>query len=126
MWKGRFKEDMAQVVLGFNQSLDLDWRMAEHDIEGSLAHVRMLGAAGLLPSGETAKIEAGLRQVQREVRDGTFQPSEALEDVHMNIEDRLTALENKVTYPDGGAVQSRDRRRDDKDHDKFFDEFFHR
>ena len=93
MWKGRFKEDMAQVVLGFNQSLDLDWRMAEHDIEGSLAHVRMLGAAGLLPSGETAKIEAGLRQVQREVRDGTFQPSEALEDVHMNIEDRLTALE---------------------------------
>ena len=55
MWKGRFKEDMAQVVLGFNQSLDLDWRMAEHDIEGSLAHVRMLGATGLLPSGEAAK-----------------------------------------------------------------------
>ena len=93
MWKGRFKEEMAQVVLGFNQSLDLDWRMAKHDIEGSLAHVRMLGATGLLPSGEAAKIEAGLRQVQREVEDGTFQPSEALEDVHMNVEDRLTALE---------------------------------
>ena len=93
MWKGRFKEDMAQVVLGFNQSLDLDWRMAKHDIEGSLAHVRMLGATGLLPSGEAAKIEAGLRRVLQEVQDGTFQPSEALEDVHMNVEDRLTALE---------------------------------
>ena len=93
MWKGRFEEDTALVVQQFGQSLDLDWRMAEQDIRGSIAHVRMLGSTGLLPSGEAQRIELGLMRILDEVRSGRFTPSEALEDVHMNIENRLTEIE---------------------------------
>ena len=93
MWKGRFEEDTALVVQQFSQSLDLDWRMAEQDIRGSLAHVRMLGAVGLLHPDEALKIERGLIQVRDEIRSGRFTPSETLEDVHMNIESRLTEIE---------------------------------
>jgi hypothetical protein len=56
MWKGRFEEDTAQVVLEFTQSLDLDWRLYDHDIRGSVAHARMLGAAGLLTDDEVRQI----------------------------------------------------------------------
>ena len=93
MWKGRFEEDTAPVVQRFGQSLDLDWRMAEHDVRGSIAHVRMLGATGLLEPGEALRIEQGLRRVRDEIRSGRFVPSESLEDVHMNVEERLTELE---------------------------------
>jgi argininosuccinate lyase len=92
MWKGRFKEDTAQVVLKFTQSLDVDWRLYDHDIRGSIAHVRMLGAVGLLKDAEVEQIEKGLNAVREEIRSGAFQPSEQLEDVHMNIENRLTEL----------------------------------
>ncbi|MDR1873521.1 MAG: argininosuccinate lyase [Synergistaceae bacterium] len=92
MWQGRFKEDTAQVVLKFTQSLDVDWRLYEHDIRGSIAHVRMLGAVGLLKNDEVEQIEKGLGAVREEIRRGDFQPSERLEDVHMNIESRLTEL----------------------------------
>ena len=93
MWHGRFKKDIAEEVLDFTQSLDIDWRMAECDIQGSLAHVKMLGAAGLLKQDEAEKIAAGLEKVLEEVRTGKFIPSENLEDVHMNIEARLTEIE---------------------------------
>ncbi|MDR2175210.1 MAG: argininosuccinate lyase [Synergistaceae bacterium] len=92
MWKGRFEEDTAQVVLKFTQSLDLDWRLYRHDIQGSAAHARMLGAAGLLTDGEVRQIEDGLGTVLREIESGALSPSERLEDVHMNIENRLTEL----------------------------------
>jgi argininosuccinate lyase len=92
VWKGRFKEETEQVVLKFSQSLDVDWRLYDHDIRGSIAHVRMLGAVGLLENGEAERIEEGLRTVREEIRRGEFQPSESLEDVHMNIESRLTEL----------------------------------
>ena len=93
MWKGRFEEDTAQVVQKFTQSLDLDWRMFEHDVQGSIAHVRMLAEVGLLEGTEAAAIEKGLKRVCQEVVAGHFLPGEALEDVHMNIESRLTELE---------------------------------
>ena len=92
MWKGRFEEEQAQVVQKFTQSLDLDWRLVDHDISGSIAHVRMLGATGLLKAKEAEDIEAGLKQVRQEVADGCFVPSESLEDVHMNVESRLTDI----------------------------------
>ena len=93
MWKGRFKEDTARVVQEFTQSLDLDWRMARHDIYGSIAHVRMLGEAGILDKRECDKIEDGLLKVLSEIQSGRFKPEIELEDVHMNIENRLTQLE---------------------------------
>ena len=93
MWHGRFTKDTAKTVQDFTQSLDIDWRMAEADIEGSIAHVKMLGKTGILPEDEAVKIEEGLTKVLGEIREGTFKPSESLEDVHMNIEARLTEIE---------------------------------
>jgi argininosuccinate lyase len=92
MWKGRFEEDTAQVVLKFTQSLDLDWRLYKHDIRGSIAHARMLGTAGLLTDEEVRQIEEGLGTVRREIESGELEPSVQLEDVHMNIENRLIEL----------------------------------
>ena len=93
MWHGRFTKDTAKTVQDFTQSLDIDWRMAEADITGSIAHAKMLGATGILTEEESAKIVAGLMKVSDEIRDGKFTPSESLEDVHMNIEARLTEIE---------------------------------
>lgn len=93
MWHGRFTKDTAKTVQDFTQSLDIDWRMAEADIQGSIAHARMLGETGILTREESAKIEAGLLKVLDEIRGGKFIPSESLEDVHMNIEARLTEIE---------------------------------
>jgi len=93
MWHGRFKKDTASEVLDFTQSLDIDWRMAECDIKGSLAHVKMLGTTGLLKPEESEKIALGLEKVLEEVKAGKFIPSKNLEDVHMNIEARLTEIE---------------------------------
>ncbi|MBR0203023.1 MAG: argininosuccinate lyase [Synergistaceae bacterium] len=93
MWHGRFKQDTAKIVQDFTQSLDIDWRMYECDIQGSIAHVRMLGKTGLLTLEESEKIETGLNKVLQEIHEGKFTPSESLEDVHMNIESRLTQIE---------------------------------
>ena len=93
MWKGRFKQDMNVAVRDFTQSLDIDWRMAECDIQGSIAHVRMLGKTGILKHDEAQKIELGLNKVLDEIHEGKFIPSKDLEDVHMNIEARLTEIE---------------------------------
>ena len=93
MWHGRFAKDTAKTVQDFTQSLDIDWRMAEADIQGSVAHVRMLGKTGILKPDEAEKIEIGLGKVLWEIQEGRFKPSESLEDVHMNIEARLTEIE---------------------------------
>ena len=90
MWKGRFAQDTDEAVINFTQSLDLDWRMAGADIRGSIAHVRMLAHTGLLKKDEAALIEKGLREIAEEIKNGEFTPKVSLEDVHMNIEARLT------------------------------------
>ncbi|MBR4401870.1 MAG: argininosuccinate lyase [Synergistes sp.] len=90
MWKGRFAQDTDEAVVNFTQSLDLDWRMAGADIRGSIAHVRMLAHTGLLKKDEAEQIEKGLREIAEEIKNGEFTPKVSLEDVHMNIEARLT------------------------------------
>jgi argininosuccinate lyase len=90
MWKGRFKEDTNEIVSRFTQSLDLDWRTAQDDIRGSIAHARMLGHVGLISPGEAETIERELARIALEVSNGEFVPKESLEDVHMNIESLLT------------------------------------
>ena len=92
MWHGRFREDTAEIVQHFTQSLDLDWRLAPYDVYGSIAHVRMLEHVGLLEQREAAIIEDGLRQVLSDIQEGRFTPRESMEDVHMNIEARLTEI----------------------------------
>jgi argininosuccinate lyase len=90
MWKGRFYGDTDERVRRFTQSLDLDWRTAQADIRGSIAHARMLARVGLIAPEEGETIELELLKIAREAMDGTFVPSEALEDVHMNVEALLT------------------------------------
>jgi argininosuccinate lyase len=91
-WSGRFNEPVAELVKRYTASIDFDRRLAEFDIEGSLAHARMLHAVEILSAEDLAAIEKGLAQIREEVRAGAFEWSPDLEDVHSNIEQRLTAL----------------------------------
>ncbi len=89
MWKGRFGEETAEVVLQFTQSLDIDWCLAVYDIAGSIAHARMLQKIGILNEDELKIIVQGLLVIKRDIETGKFEPAIELEDVHMNIEKRL-------------------------------------
>jgi argininosuccinate lyase len=91
-WSGRFKEPVDEQVKRFTASVAFDQRLAKYDIEGSLAHARMLAAAGILSRRDLSAIERGLARVRREVEAGDFAWSLDDEDVHLNIERRLTAL----------------------------------
>lgn len=108
MWKGRFSEETSDIVQNFTQSLDMDWCLAKYDIAGSIAHARMLGVIGILKDEEVTEIEKGLLRVKKEIEDGTFLPSIELEDVHMNIEQRLT----EIIGPAGAKLHSGRSRND--------------
>jgi argininosuccinate lyase len=92
LWGGRFSEATDSFVQRFTASVNFDQRMAAEDIAGSLAHAEMLSAVGVLNQDELAEIRRGLAQVQEEINSGDFQWSVELEDVHMNIEARLTEI----------------------------------
>ena len=91
-WSGRFKEPLDERVQRFNASVGFDRRLARQDIAGSLAHARMLAAQGILTKRDLTAIERGLARIRREIDAGRFRWSLAAEDVHLNIERRLTAL----------------------------------
>lgn len=92
MWGGRFSEATDSFVAEFTASVNFDKRMARQDIQGSIAHATMLGMCGIITQDESCQIINGLTQIQAEIDDGKFQWSVVLEDVHMNIESRLTTL----------------------------------
>jgi argininosuccinate lyase len=89
-WSGRFHEPVAELVKKYTASVGFDQRLAEFDIQGSLAHARMLGAQGIISAADVAAIEEGLEAIRQEIRNGEFEWSLDLEDVHLNIEKRLT------------------------------------
>jgi argininosuccinate lyase len=89
---GRFAEPPSERVARYTASVEFDRRLAAHDIRGSLAHARMLRAAGILSAADIEAIERGLSQIAREVSSGDFAWSLEAEDVHLNIEKRLTEL----------------------------------
>jgi argininosuccinate lyase len=91
-WSGRFSEPVDELVKRYTASVGFDRRLAEFDIQGSLAHARMLHAAGVLSAPDLADIERGMGLIRDEIRNGRFQWSVDLEDVHLNIERRLTEL----------------------------------
>jgi len=91
-WSGRFSEPVAERVKRYTASVTFDRRLADADIAGSLAHARMLSAAGIISAQDLSDIERGMAAIRREIADGTFDWSLDLEDVHLNIERRLTAL----------------------------------
>ncbi len=92
-WSGRFGEPMSERMQRFTASVDFDRRLARADISGSLAHARMLAARGILTADDLAAIERGLT-IDRSAksRAANSRGQRALEDVHFNIERRLTAL----------------------------------
>jgi len=91
-WSGRFREPLDERVKRFGASVDFDRRLARQDIAGSLAHARMLAATGILRKADLTAIERGLARIQREIEKGEFAWSLDAEDVHLNIERRLTTL----------------------------------
>src|SRR6476620_7804563 len=91
-WSGRFSEPVNDLVKRFTASVSFDQRLAAFDIEGSLAHARMLHACGILSEDDLRSIERGLGEIRQEIESGAFEWSVDLEDVHLNIERRLTDL----------------------------------
>jgi argininosuccinate lyase len=91
-WSGRFSEPVDALVKDYTASVRFDQRLAEFDIQGSAAHARMLNKIGVLSATDLEDIERGLRQIGDEIRSGRFPWSVDLEDVHLNIETRLTDL----------------------------------
>ena len=92
MWGGRFQEQTDAFVEAFTASIDFDQRLAMVDIQGSIAHAKMLTRIGILTEQELESILTGLSTIQQEIESGGFEWSIKLEDVHMNIEARLTQL----------------------------------
>ncbi|RKQ61839.1 argininosuccinate lyase [Thermovibrio guaymasensis] len=108
LWGGRFKEGTNELVEEFTESVSYDKRLAPYDIAGSVAHVKMLEKQGILTSEEADKIIKGLNEILEEIERGEFKWKKELEDVHMNIEKRLT---DKVG-PVGGKLHTGRSRND--------------
>ena len=89
-WGGRFSEPVDAFVARFTASVEFDKRLYRHDIMGSIAHASMLAKVGVLTDAERDAIVDGLKQIQGEIEAGQFDWRVDLEDVHMNIEARLT------------------------------------
>ncbi len=91
-WSGRFSEPVADFVLRYTASVDFDKRMAMADIAGSIAHATMMNHVGVLSDTDLADIKRGMAQIVEEIQSNTFEWKLELEDVHLNIEARLTQL----------------------------------
>ncbi len=89
-WSGRFNEPVAELVKKYTASVGFDYRLAAFDIQGSIAHAQMLGAQKIISLDDVKAIEAGLAEILQEIEAGQFEWLLDLEDVHLNIEKRLT------------------------------------
>lgn len=89
-WGGRFSEGVDAFVARFTASIDFDRRLYRHDIQGSMAHARMLHRSGILTEAELSAILSGLEGIVDDIEQGNIDWSVELEDIHMNIEARLT------------------------------------
>jgi len=90
LWGGRFKEPTHELVEAFTESVSFDSRLYSYDIQGSIAHSKMLAKIGILSNQEARDIETGLLDIRKQIEAGEFSWSKKLEDVHMNIEARLS------------------------------------
>lgn len=91
LWAGRFQKETDDRVNSFNTSLPFDNRMYAHDIEGSMAHAKMLAATGIIAAEDTEKILEGLQGIQADIESGKLTMDNDAEDIHMFIEAELTA-----------------------------------
>jgi len=107
-WGGRFTEITNGLVEEFTASVPYDWRLYPYDIAGSIAHATMLARTGIITKNESRKIVKGLQDILREIVSGAFDFSIELEDIHMNIEDRLI----RKIGPVGGKLHTARSRND--------------
>jgi len=105
-WAGRFQEKTSKIVESFTESISFDHRLWRYDIQGSIAHAKMLGKQGIITRADSEKIIKGLEGIQRDIETGKFRFSEELEDIHMNIE---SALINKIGDVGGKLHTARSR-----------------
>ena len=107
-WSGRFKQSTDTLMEQFSASISFDRRLYAYDIEGSIAHCRMLAKCKIISQVESKKIVDGLNQILKEFELGKFRFDERLEDIHMNIEKRLIQLVGPV----GGKLHTARSRND--------------
>jgi argininosuccinate lyase len=107
-WQGRFNRGTHELAEKFSASIEVDKRLFREDIEGSIAHAKMLGRTGIIQKIESEKIVKGLKEIQREIETGTFPFREEYEDIHLNIEKRLTDKIGEV----GGKLHTARSRND--------------
>jgi len=107
-WGGRFKESTDELMLRFSSSIFFDKRLYAYDIEGSIAHCKTLQKCKILKPAEAKKIITGLNKILKEFEAGKFKTKVKLEDIHMNIEKRLTDLIGPV----GGKLHTGRSRND--------------
>jgi argininosuccinate lyase len=108
LWGGRFAARTADSVEAFTASIAVDSRLYRHDIMGSIAHAKMLAKQRIIPARDGRKIVRGLQTIEREIDNGKFAFSPADEDIHMNIERRLT----EMIGPAGGKLHTARSRND--------------
>ena len=108
MWGGRFASGPDAIMEEINASIGFDYRFAAQDIAASTAHAHMLGQQDIIAKADADVIIAGLAQIAQEIDAGTFTFSRSLEDIHLNIESRLTAL----VGPAGGRLHTARSRND--------------
>ena len=96
LWTGRFKEKTAQIVETFTSSIDVDRRLYAYDIQGSIAHCKTLAKARIITDQEARKLIKGLKAIDKEIKQGAFEFSDRLEDIHTHIETRLAEIVGKV------------------------------
>ncbi len=106
MWGGRFSAGPDAIMEAINASIGFDKRLAPQDIAGSRAHAAMLAATGIITPEDAAEIDRGLQQVLAEIEAGEFTFSTALEDIHMNVENRLREI---IGAPAGRLHTARSR-----------------
>src|SRR5579862_7871109 len=92
MWGGRFERGPASIMEEINASIEFDKRLAEQDLAGSRAHARMLAKQGIIAQSDADAILKGLDQIGHEIAAGRFEFKRELEDIHFNIEARLTEM----------------------------------
>src|SRR6185437_9807042 len=108
MWGGRFVSGPAEIMREITPSIDIDKRLAGEDLEGSRAHVRMLAKQGIVGKEDERAILAGLDQIARELKEGSFPFKRELEDIHLNIEARL----GEIVGPAAGRLHTARSRND--------------
>lgn len=92
MWGGRFDQASSEIMLEINSSIDFDKNLYKYDIAGSIAHCKMLAKQKIITNEESQKIISGLKQIEEEIESDNFQFKQELEDIHMNIENRLSEI----------------------------------